>query len=98
MKPARIKFLTAEEGGREAPPQNEVAFNYRTNASPTTDHKDANWTLVVEFNQSPVAGEWSDCKVNYLAYSHPQCPPLTPDTGLYMFEGYRIAALVKVNQ
>jgi len=96
MKPARIKFLTAEEGGRKAPPQHDRPFNYRTHAGPTTDHNDASWTLVVEFEKNPGAGQWEDCTVNYLAYNHPKCPPLTPGTELFLFEGYRIVALVKV--
>lgn len=95
MKPARIKFLSAEEGGREKAPE-KGAGHYRTNAGSTPEFRNAQWTIVAEFDQSPVAGGWTDCKVNYLAYTHPKCPPLTPGTQLNMFEGTRLVALVEV--
>lgn len=94
MKPARIKFLTTEEGGRQAAPT-KAAAHYRTNAGPTTDPMDAQWTLVVEFDEQP-SHDWTDCKVNYLVYSHPECPPLTPGTKLNMFEGHRLVARVEL--
>lgn len=95
MKPARIKFLTTEEGGRQAAPT-KAAAHYRTNAGPSTDPRDAQWTLVVEFHEAPEQGAWTSCQVNYLAYDHPKCPPLTPGTKLNMFEGHRLVANVEV--
>ena len=95
MKSARIKFLTEEEGGRAAAPI-KARSHYRTLAGPTISVREAQWTLVVEFDEDPKQGEWAGCKVNYLCYTHPLCPPLPPGTRLNMFEGLRLTAVVKV--
>jgi len=93
MKPALIKFIPPTKGGREALPP---GHHYTTIVAPEGERP--SWSLVMEWDGVPTVSEWSPCEVNYLSYSHPKCPPLTPGTMLNVFEGHRLVAHIEVTE
>ena len=91
---ARIRWLSATEGGRTSPPGGPRYLTIARFESADIDWQKEAWSLVVEFDQSPdVSGEQT-ALVWFLAYDKPE----TPNDLLYVenkfdfLEGARVVA------